>query len=200
MADIDAKTVMQLRKMTGAPMMDCKAALKEVDGDIEKARDVLRKKGLQTADAKAGREASEGTVFSYVHHDGKLGILAEVTCETDFVARNEDFKDFGKKLCLHIAAFSPRFLNREEVDQSTLDKEREIVTEQTKQQMEGRPDAVIQKAVDGRMGKFFSEHCLLDQAWIDDDKQSVEEARKALIGTIGENIQIRRFVRMQLGE
>ncbi len=186
--------------MTGAPMMDCKAALQETGGDIEKARDELRKKGLQTADAKAGRESSEGTVFSYVHHDGKLGVMAEVTCETDFVARNEDFKEFGKKLCLHIAAFTPRFLTREEVDESVLAKEREIVTEQTRQQMAGKPDAVIEKAVDGRMGKFFSENCLLDQNWIDDDKASVEETRKGLVGKIGENIQIRRFVRMKLGE
>lgn len=200
MADIDAKTVMQLRKMTGAPMMDCKAALKEVGGDIDKARDVLRKKGLQTADAKADREASEGTVFSYVHHDGKLGVMAEVTCETDFVARNEDFQAFGKKLCLHIAAFSPRFLVKEEVDDAVLAKEREIVTDQTRQQMEGKSDEMISKAVDGRMSKFFSEYCLMEQPWIDDDKVSVETARKALISTIGENIQIRRFVRLKLGE
>ena len=200
MAEIDAKTVMQLRKMTGAPMMDCKAALKEVGGDIDKARDVLRKKGLQTADAKADREASEGTVFSYVHHDGKLGVMAEVTCETDFVARNEDFQAFGKKLCLHIAAFSPRFLVKEEVDDAVLAKEREIVTDQTRQQMEGKSDEMISKAVDGRMSKFFSEYCLMEQPWIDDDKVSVETARKALISTIGENIQIRRFVRLKLGE
>ena len=181
-------------------MMDCKAALKEVGGDIDKARDVLRKKGLQTADAKADREASEGTVFSYVHHDGKLGVMAEVTCETDFVARNEDFQAFGKKLCLHIAAFSPRFLVKEEVDDAVLAKEREIVTDQTRQQMEGKSDEMISKAVDGRMSKFFSEYCLMEQPWIDDDKVSVETARKALISTIGENIQIRRFVRLKLGE
>lgn len=200
MGQIDAKTVMALRKMTGAPMMDCKAALAETGGDMDKARDVLRKKGLQSADSKADRDSSEGTVFSYVHHDGKLGVMAEVTCETDFVARNDDFQDFGRKLCLHIAAFGPRFLVKEEVDAAVLEKERQFVLEQTQEQMAGRPDDVVQKAVDGRMGKFFAENCLMEQPWVEDDKQSVEQVRKTLVGKIGENIQVRRFVRMKLGE
>jgi elongation factor Ts len=202
MAEIDAKTVMTLRKMTGAPMMDCKHALSEAGGDLEKARDVLRKKGLKTADNKAGREATEGAIFSYVHHNGKLAVLAEVTCETDFVASNQEFREFGRMLCMHIAAASPppRFLTRADIDAATLEKEREIVLEQTRAQMAGKPDEVIQKAVDGRMTKFFSDVCLVDQPWIQDDTKTVDLIRKELVGRIGENIQIRRFVRIELGD
>ena len=198
--DIPAKTVMSLRKRTGAPMMDCKKALAEADLDEEKAVDILRKKGLQSADNKAARDANEGVVFHYIHHDHKLGVLAEVACETDFVARNEQFQEFGRDLCLHIAAMKPRFLNRDEVNESDIEKEREFLTAQAAEQMAGKPQEVIDKAVDGRMKKFFSEHCLMDQAWVKEDKKSVEDVRKELVGHIGENIQVRRFVRMQLGE
>lgn len=199
MAEIDAKTVMALRKRSGAPMMDCKKALQEASGDVESAVDILRKKGLQSADKKADREANEGLVFNYNHHDGKLGVLAEVACETDFVARNEDFQAFGRDLCLHIAAMSPRYLDREEVSAEDIEKERNFQLEKAAEQMAGKPAEVIEKAVEGRMKKFFAEACLMDQPWVKEDGKSVEEVRKELIGTIGENIQIRRFVRLQLG-
>lgn len=201
MADkIDAKKVMELRRRSGAPMMDCKKALQEASGDDEKAMDILRKKGLQNADKKADREVKEGTVFSYMHHDNKLGVLAEVACETDFVARNEEFQAFGRDLCLHIAAMRPRFLTREDVSSEDIEKERNFQLEKAREQMAGKPDEVVEKAVEGRMKKFFAETCLMDQPWVKEDSQSVEEVRKNLVGHIGENIQVRRFVRLQLGE
>jgi elongation factor Ts len=199
MADIDAKTVMALRKQTGAPMMDCKAALAEVGGDIEKAVDVLRKKGLKSADKKAGREAAEGLVFTYVHPPGKIGVMVEIACETDFVARNEEFLQFGKDLCLHIAFADPLGMTREDVPPAAVEKEHNLLLEQAREQMQGKPADVIEKAVEGRMAKFFAERCLLDQGWVKDDKQTVEQVRKQLVGKIGENIQIRRFVRFELG-
>ena len=199
MADIDAKTVMALRKQTGAPMMDCKAALKETGGDMDKAVEVLRKKGLQTADKKAGREAAEGLVFTYVHPPGRLGVMVEVACETDLVARNEDFQQFGKDLCLHIAFAHPLGLGREDVPEDAVANERRILNEQAQETMAGKPQEVIDKATEGRLNKFFAERVLLEQAWVKDDKQTVEEVRKDLVGKIGENIQIRRFARFDLG-
>ena len=199
MADIDAKSVMALRKRTGAPMMDCKKALQEVDGDMEEAVTVLRKKGLQSADQKSSREVSEGTIFSYMHHDNKLGVLAEVACETDFVARNEDFQTFGRDLCLHIAAMSPTFLSREDVREEDIENERRFQMDKAAEQMEGKPDEVIAKAVEGRMRNFLAERCLMEQPWVKDDKLTVEVVRKNLVGHIGENIQVTRFPRMQLG-
>jgi elongation factor Ts len=199
MADIDAKTVMALRKRSGAPMMDCKKALQEAGGDEAKAADILRKKGLQSADKKADRDVKEGLVFHYSHHDGKLGVLAEVACETDFVARNEDFQAFGKDLCLHVAAMNPRFLDASEVSAEEVEKERNFQMEKAAEQMAGKPEEVVEKAVDGRMKKFFAESCLMEQPWVKDDSLTVEEVRKNLVGQIGENIQVRRFVRVQLG-
>ncbi|MGE0143158.1 MAG: translation elongation factor Ts [Planctomycetota bacterium] len=199
MTEIDAKMVAALRKRTGAPMMDCKAALTEVGGDMEKAVDVLRKKGLKAADARGERDAGEGMVFSYVHHNGKLGVLVELGCETDFVARNEEFRAFGRDVCLHVAAFRPRYLAPADVSEAEVARERDIVLEQTRQQMAGRPDEVIQKAVEGRMQKFFAELCLLEQPWVHDDKKAVGLVVKELAGKIGENIQIRRFTRLELG-
>ncbi|MCB9871868.1 MAG: elongation factor Ts [Planctomycetes bacterium] len=198
--DIPADRVMALRKRSGAPMMDCKKALAEAEGDEGKALEILRKKGLQSADQKASREVKEGVIFHYIHHDSKLGVLAEVACETDFVGRNEMFQAFGRDLCLHIAAMRPRFLNRDAVSEADIEKERVFLTEQAAEQMAGRPQDVIDKAVEGRMKKFFSEHCLMDQPWVKDDKKTVEQVRVDLVGHIGENIQVRRFVRMQLGE
>lgn len=200
MVDIDAKTVMQLRKQTGAPMMDCKAALKEAGGDIDKAVEVLRKKGLQTADAKAGREAAEGKVFSYIHGPGKIGVLVEIGCETDFVARNEEFNEFGRDLCMHIAFTNPLGMTREDIDPAIVEKERSLEIERAREQMAGKPDNVIEKAIDGRMEKFFKERCLLDQGWVKEEKKSVEQMRKELVAKIGENIQIRRFARFELGD
>jgi elongation factor Ts len=199
MVEIDAKTVMALRKRTGAPMMDCKAALQEAGGDMDAAVDVLRMKGLKSADLKASRTASEGWIFSYVHHNGKIGVLAEIACETDFVAKNEEFRRFGHELCLHIAAYGPRFLGKEDVDAATVNKEREILIAQAREQMAGRPREVVEKAVDGRMQKFYEEQCLLEQPWVHDGAQTVEQIRKALVGRIGENVRIQRFARFQLG-
>ncbi len=196
---IDAKTVMALRKMTGAPMMDCKKALQETDGDMEKSKDILRKAGLQTGDGKAGREVEEGLIFSYVHHNGKLAVLCEIACETDFVARNEEFQQFGKDVCFHIAAMNPLYLNQDEVPAEDVAKERKILTEQAQEQMAGKPDEIVQKAVDGRMNKFYSEQCLMAQQFVKDDSHSVDEVRNLVIGKIGENIKITRFVRMELG-
>ena len=201
MVNIEAKTVMKLRKMTGAPMMDCKAALIEANADMEAAVDVLRKKGLQTAEGKAARDAAEGLVFSYVHHNGRIGVLVEVACETDFVARNEEFLKFGKDLSLHIAAMRPRYVSREEVDPGALDKERTLLTEQAHETMKGKPEEIIAKAVEGRLAKFYAENCLLDQVWVKDEGSGakVEQVRKEMVGRIGENIQIRRFACLELG-
>lgn len=199
MSEIDAKTVMALRKATGAPMMQCKAALKATGGDMDKAKDELRKSGLKTADKTADREVEEGRVFSYVHHNGKLGVLAEVACETDFVARTEEFEQFGKTLCLTIAAYQPKFLVAEDIDESVMNKEREIVLAQTRESMAGKPEEIIEKAVEGRMGKFRAELCLVDKPWVLDDSRTVDQVRRELIAKIGENIQIRRFTVLELG-
>jgi elongation factor Ts len=205
MTEIDAKTVMRLREMTGAPMMDCKAALKETAGDMDKAKDVLRKKGKQIADKASSREVKEGKLFSYVHHNGKLAVLVEIVCETDFVAKNEEYNAFGKGVCFTVAASNPpvAFLNREAIDPAVVAKEREIVLAQVAETMKGKPQNVVDKAIDGRMEKFFAEKCLFETAYVDPTGQgeprSVEQKRTELVGKIGENIQIRRFVRWELG-
>jgi elongation factor Ts len=197
--EIDAKTVMKLREMTGAPMMDCKAALKESNADLDKAKDILRKKGKQLADKAAGREVKEGLVFAYQHHNGKLAVLVEVACETDFVAKNEDFKAFCRGVALTVAAYSPAYLNRESVPAEAIAKEKQIVTEMAAESMKGKPQAMIDKAVEGRLDKFYAEKCLLEKLYVPDDSKTVEQVRTELIGKIGENIQLRRFVRMDLG-
>ncbi|MEZ5962726.1 MAG: translation elongation factor Ts [Planctomycetota bacterium] len=197
--DIDAKMVMALRQKTGAPMKDCRQALIEAQGDEAKAIEVLRKKGLKAGEGLAGRAASEGLVCSYVHHNGRIGVLVELGCETDFVARNEEFQKFGRDVCLHIAAMRPKFLDKESIAADFLADERRIFTEQTQEQMKGRPDDVIQKAIEGRVQKMFAEVCLLEQPWVHDGNLSVAAALKALAGKIGENLAIRRFHRMELG-
>ncbi len=199
MTEIDAKTVMRLREMTGAPMMDCKAALKETSGDMEKAKDVLRKKGKQLADKASGREVKEGLCYAYQHHNGKLAVLVEVACETDFVAKNEDFKAFCRGVALTVAAYNPLFLNRESVPAEAIAKEKQIVTEMAAESMKGKPQAVIDKAVEGRLDKFYAEKCLMEKQYVPDDTKSVEQMRTELVGKIGENIVVRRFVRIELG-
>ncbi|MCR9247142.1 MAG: translation elongation factor Ts [bacterium] len=203
MTAIDAKTVMKLRQMTGAPMMDCKAALKETGGDMDKAKDVLRKKGMATAAKASDREVKEGKLFSYVHHNGKIAVVVEVVCETDFVAMNEEFNEFGKNLCLTVVAYAPEFLDRESVDAAAVEKERNFVLEQTRESMQGKPEEVIEKAVEGRMRKFFEDKCLTEVGYVNPqnqtDSRKVEDVRKELVGKIGENIQVRRFHRMELG-
>lgn len=199
MTKIDAKTVKQLRDMTGAPMMDCKSALQEVGGDVEKARDVLRKRGQQVADKASDRTVSEGLIYGYAHHNGKVGVMVEIVCETDFVAMNEDFKAFCHGVALSVTAFDPAFLDKDAVPADSIEKEQAIVTEMTRAKMEGKPEKVIEKAVKGRMDKWFAEQTLMDKPYVPDDSKTIEQMRTELVGKIGENIQVRRFMRMELG-
>ncbi len=196
--DITAQMVKELRERSGAGMMDCKAALTEAKGDIEASVDLLRKKGLAAADKKAGRIAAEGAVGSYIHAGGKLGVLVEVNCETDFVARTDQFQELVKDIAMHIAAAEPRFVRREEVTSDVLDRERAIYREQTI--VAGKPEKMIDKIVEGKIEKFYSEAVLLEQAYVKNPDQTVGELVVEKVAKIGENIQIRRFVRFRLGE
>lgn len=198
MTTISATMVKQLRDKSGAGMMDCKQALIECDADIDKAIDFLRKKGLATAQKRAGRAMTEGTIQSYIHMGGKLGVLVEVNCETDFVAKNEDFIQFTKNIAMHIAATNPLGLRAEDVPEETVQRERDIYTAQALET--GKPENVIAKIVDGKMNKFFKENCLLNQPYVRDPDLAVEDVLNELIAKIGENITIRRFVRFQTGD
>jgi len=198
MTTISATMVKQLREKSGAGMMDCKQALVECDADIDKAVDFLRKKGLATAQKRAGRAMTEGTVQSYIHMGGKLGVLVEVNCETDFVAKNEDFIVFAKNIAMHIAATNPLGLRAEDVPEETVQREREIYQAQALET--GKPENVINKIVDGKMNKFFKENCLLNQPYVRQPDLTVADVLNELIAKIGENITIRRFVRFQAGE
>lgn len=193
---ISASDVMKLRSTSGAPMMDCKKALTETGGDFDKAIEWLRKKGIQTANKRAEREAGEGLVSSYIHHNGRVGVLLEVNCETDFVAKNEQFADFCRDISLHIASMKPEYLVREDVPADVVAKEREIAAEQVDK---SKPAEIQEKILDGRIGKFFGEICLMEQAFVKDDKMTVEQYRAETVGKIGENIVIRRFVRFEIG-
>jgi elongation factor Ts len=198
MTTISATMVKQLREKSGAGMMDCKHALVECDADIDKAVDFLRKKGLATAQKRAGRAMTEGTVQSYIHMGGKLGVLVEVNCETDFVAKNEDFIVFANNIAMHIAATNPLGMRAEDVPEETVQREREIYQAQALET--GKPENVIAKIVDGKMNKFFKENCLLNQPYVRNPDLTVEDVLNELIAKIGENITIRRFVRFQAGE
>jgi len=198
MTTISATMVKQLREKSGAGMMDCKQALVECDANIDKAIDFLRKKGLATAQKRAGRAMTEGTIQSYIHMGGKLGVLVEVNCETDFVAKNEDFIQFAKNIAMHIAATNPLGLRAEDVPEETVQRERDIYQAQALET--GKPENVIAKIVDGKMNKFFKENCLLNQPYVRDPDLAVEDVLNELIAKIGENITIRRFVRFQTGE
>jgi elongation factor Ts len=195
---ITAQMVKELRERTSAPMMDCKTALTETQGDMEKAVDFLRKKGLAAAAKKAGRIAAEGAVGSYIHGGGKLGVLVEVNCETDFVARTDEFQELVRDIAMHIAAAEPRFVRREEVTDDVLDREREIFREQAA--ASGKPAQVVEKIVTGKMEKYFSEFVLLEQPFVKDSDKTVGQIITEKVAKIGENIQIRRFVRFKLGE
>jgi elongation factor Ts len=198
MTTISATMVKQLREKSGAGMMDCKHALVECDADIEKAVDFLRKKGLATAQKRAGRAMTEGTIQSYIHMGGKLGVLVEVNCETDFVAKNEDFIQFAKNIAMHIAATNPLGVRAEDVSEDTIQRERDIYQAQALET--GKPENVITKIVDGKMNKFFKENCLLNQPYVRDPDLAVEDVLNELIAKIGENITIKRFARFQTGE
>ena len=193
---ISADLVKKLREKTNAPMMDCKKALEESNGDIETAIDILRKKGQIVALKKAGRCAKEGAIGSYIHLNSKIGVLLEVNCETDFVARNDDFKQFIKDVSMQIAATSPSYVSREEVPAHILEKEKSILKEGVK----NKPENVIEKIVQGKLEKFYSEVCLLDQPFVKNDKITIKEYLSELIGKTGENILVRRFVRFHVGE
>ena len=195
---ISASMVKQLREKTGAPMMNCKKALVESNGDIEKAVTYLREKNLVTVSKKVGRETTEGIISSYIHPGSKLGVMLELNCETDFVAQNDDFKALSKNIVMHIAALSPLYTTKEDVDPDIIEKEKEIYITQAKNS--GKPEKVWDKIVTGRMEKFFSEVCLMEQTYIKDDKLTITDVINELIAKLGENISIKRFIRYQLGE
>jgi elongation factor Ts len=202
MAEITAAMIKDLRERTGAGMADCKKALQEVDGDLEKAIDFLRKKGLAKAAKKAGREASEGAVASYIHAGGKIGVLVEINCETDFVARNEDFIAFTRDVAMQIAAMNPTVVRKEEVSEEAIAKEREVRIEQAKidPKNAGKPEAVLGKILEGQISKWIKEQALLDQPFVKDPNKTIEQLQQELVAKIGENIKIRRFARFELGE
>ena len=196
MAEITASSVADLRKTTGAGLMDCKKALVETGGDFDAAVDLLRKKGVATAAKKAGRDASEGIIETYIHTGGKVGVMIELNCETDFVAKNEDFQAFARDICMHIAAAGPTCVSREEVPEADLEKEREIAMAQA----EGKPPQAIQKIVEGKLEKYFSQICLLDQPFVKDPDKSVKDLLTERIAAVGENMIVRRFARFAVGD
>jgi elongation factor Ts len=195
---VSASAVKELREKTGAGMLDCKKALDETNGDITKAIEFLREKGLAASANKAGRIATEGVVESYIHANGRIGVLVEVNCETDFVALTAPFREFARDIAMQIAAANPKFVRREEVPQEELDKEREILRAQALN--EGKPAHIVDKMVDGRIGKYYEEYCLMEQSFIKDPDKTIAALLNEKISKIGENITIRRFVRYELGE
>ena len=198
MSNIDAATVKKLRDACGAGMMDCKMALTEAQGDMEEALKLLRKKGMASADKKASRTANEGVVESYIHPGAKVGVLLEVNCETDFVARGDAFKAFAHDVAMHIAAASPAWVSREDVPQAAVDTEIEIYSAQAK--TSGKPEAVIQKIAEGKLSKWYSEVVLLEQPFVKDPDKTIDDLRRELVGKVGENIEISRFARFRVGD
>ena len=198
MVTISAEMVKQLRDKTGAGIMDCKAALSECQGDISNAIDFLRKKGLATAAKRAGRAMTEGTVQSYIHTGGKIGVLVEVNCETDFVAKTDDFREFTKNIAMHIAATNPLGVKSEDIPEEIVNKEKEIYRAQALES--GKPEKILDKIAEGKLDKFFKENCLLNQPYVRDSDITVADAINDVIAEIGENITVRRFVRFQIGE
>ena len=198
MAEITAKMVKDLRDKTGAGMMDCKKALGETNGDMEKAVKFLREQGIASAAKKAGRSTSEGLIYSYIHPGDKLGVLVEINCETDFVARTDDFKAFAKDIAMQIAAADPRVVDREQMTSELIDAEKEVYRNLALK--EGKPEKIVDKIVDGKIEKFYSEACLMEQPFVKDNDKTIATVVKDTIAKLGENIQIRRFVRFRLGE
>ena len=192
---ITAKMVGDLRECTGAGLMDCKRALVESDGDNDKAIELLRKKGVATAAKKAGRDASEGLIDTYIHLGGKVGVLCEINCESDFVAKTEDFKQFVRDVAMHVAAANPVCVSREEIDPDLLEREREVA----RGQAEGKPAQAVEKIIEGKINKFLSENCLLEQAFVKNPDQTIQEVLTAMIAKMGENMVIKRFARFQIG-
>jgi elongation factor Ts len=196
MAEVSPVLVKQLRDKTNAGMMDCKKALVESDGDLEKAEDLLRKKGIASASKKASRSAKEGVIASYIHLQGKVGVLVEINCETDFVAKNEKFREFVKDVTLHIAAAHPLFVERKEVPAALIEREKAIYRDQVK----GKPANVVEKILEGKLDKYFASICLIDQAFIKNPDQTIKDLVASKIAELGENIVIRRFTRYVVGE
>jgi len=197
MAKIDLKLIQELRDKTGLGMMDCKKALQETDGDVEKAIELLRKKGAAVAAKRSSKETSEGLVHAYIHPGARIGVLVEINCETDFVARTEDLKNFAHDLCLHIAAMKPLYLAPEDVDAKFLEHEKDILREQLKGS--GKPEKMIDQIMQGKLKKLYTEICLIDQPFVKNDQQTVKEALQDVIGRVGENVKIKRFARFELG-
>ncbi|HUX66203.1 MAG TPA: translation elongation factor Ts [Terriglobales bacterium] len=198
--EITAAHVKTLRERTGAPMMDCKRALAEANGDMAQAEVVLLRQGIAAAAKKASRAAAEGSVGTYIHAGGKLGVLLEVACESDFVARTEEFQQLVHDLAMHIAATGPRYVSRAAVPAEVVAAERATLLEQAQATAAGKPAAVLEKIVEGRLGKYFEEHCLLEQHFIKDDKMTVGELVAAKVAKFGENIQVRRYARFKVGD
>lgn len=196
--EIPAALVKELREKTGAGMMECKGALQEAGGDLEKAVTILRKRGLASAARKAGRTTSEGVVSAYIHPGGKIGVLVEVNCETDFVARTDDFQQLVRDLAMHIAATDPKYVRREEVTEDILERERDVYRDQAKQS--GKPEAILEKIVEGKVSRYFAENCLYDQSFVKNPDTTVKEHIDSKIATIKENISVKRFVRYKIGE
>ena len=190
--------IKKLREKTGAGIVACKKALYETGGDMDKAVEILRKEGIVKAQERASKASNEGLIATYAHFNGKIGVLVEVTSETDFVARTDEFKKFAESIAMHVAAYNPRYLSREDVDEEVLEKERAIYREQALK--EGKPEKIVDRIVEGRLEKFYSQVCLLDQPYIDNEKITVKEAIGELVSRLGENIQVKRFVRFELGE
>jgi len=195
---VDAKIVKDLRDKTGAPILDCREALEKSNCDIEKAIIFLREKGIASATKKMGRDTKDGRIISYIHPGDKLGVLVEINCETDFVAKGKDFIEFSKDIAMHIAAANPLYIAKEDVPEEALEKERQIFRVQA--QNSNKPENVIEKIIDGKLGKFYSEACLLEQNFVKDDKMTVKDFVKIAISKFGENISISRFSRFKLGE
>ena len=198
MSTISASTVKELREISGAGMMDCKNALTEASGDLEKAIDILRKTGMAKARKKSGRSAKEGIILPYIHPGAKLGVLLEINCETDFVANTDDFKNLSKDIAMHIAASAPMSVSREEIPQATLEREKEIYADQARQS--GKPENIIEKMTEGRINKFYQENVLLEQTFVKDPDKTVADLITETVAKLGENILISRFSRFQLGE
>jgi elongation factor Ts len=195
MSAISASMVAELREKTGAGLLDCKKALDEAQGNMEQAETILRKKGVASAAKKAGRSTSDGLVEAYIHVGGKVGVMVEVNCETDFVAKTDDFKAFCRDICLQIAAANPSYVRREEVPETELAKERDIAAAQ----MQGKPAAAVQKIVEGKLEKYYSQVCLMDQPFVKSPEKTIKDLLTEKVAKLGENMQIRRFVRFQLG-
>jgi elongation factor Ts len=195
---ITSEIVKKLRDKTGVGMMDCKKALEETNGDFDKAVEILRKKGIDVANKRSGRTASQGTIASYIHMGGKIGVLLEVNCESDFVAKSEDFNNFVKDVAMQIAAASPDWVARDEVPAEVLDKEKEILKEQALKT--GKPEKVIEKIVEGKLAKFYSERCLMDQPFVKDQDKTIKQLLDELMAKTGEKCLVRRFARYQVGE